>query len=400
MADDIKKIVIVGGGFGGVQCALRLARKKIPGVKIILISNKTYFEYTPSLYRVVTGRSPLGACLPLRDIFQNKEIEVLTDTIAKIDLKEKMIEGISGSNYSFDYLALAMGSETSYFNIPGLKELSFGFKSINESLRLKKRLHELFASAVPINIVVVGGGASGAELAGELAVYAKKLARHHGINPSLATIDLIEAGPRLLPAFPEDFADKVKDRLHYLGVNIFLNRLLVKEEIGGIYLKDMEIKTKTVIWTAGVKAHRLYSETPGFVLEKNGRVEVDEFLQARGWPNVFVIGDSADTLYSGTAQTAIRDGGYAAQAIISKMADKKLMLYRFKKPFYALPVGPGWAAVFLGKFKIYGKAGWLLRRLADLRYFISILPPKKALPVFLSSRTLCESCLICETEQD
>lgn len=399
MADNIKKIIIVGGGFGGVQCALDLAKKKIPNAKIILISNKNYFEYTASLYRVVTGRSPMGAGVPLRDIFQNKNVEVLTDTITKVDLKEKGLEGISGSNYSFDFLVLALGGQTAYFNIPGLKELSLGFKTINESLRLKKHLHGLFAESSLIHIVVVGGGASGTEIAGELAAYTKKLAKKHKISPSLITIDLIEAASRLVPSFPEDFSERVKKRLHNLGVNIFLNRALVKEEIGEISLKDMEMRTKTVIWTAGIRADHLYSEIQGFILDKNGRVEVDEFLQAKGFWNIFVIGDAAITPYCGMAQTAVREGSHAAEVITSKIAGRKLPLYQPKKPSYALPVGSGWAAVLLGRIKIYGRIGWWLRRLADFHYFLSILPLRKAFSVFLSGRNLCESCSICETEE-
>ena len=398
MADIVKKIVIVGGGFGGVKCALDLARKKIPNAKIILISNRTYFEYTPALYRVVTGKSPMGAGLPLRDIFKNKNVEVLIDTIVRVDLNGKTLEGISGSNYFFDFLVLALGSETTYFNIPGLKELSFGFKSINESLKLKKHLHNLFAAVLPIHIVIVGGGASGTELAGELAVYAKELAKNHNINSSLVNIDLIESASKLLPEFPEDFAEKVKDRLRSLGVNVLLNRTLLKEEIGGISLKDMEMETKTVIWTAGILANHLYSETEGFILDKNGRVAVDEFLQAKGWSDVFVIGDAADIPYSGMAQTAICGGRHAAEMIKNKIFGIKFFPYRSKKPSYAIPVGPRWAAVLIGNFKIYGKIGWLLRRLADFHYFLSIFSSKKAISVFLSGRTLCETCAICETE--
>ncbi|MEK7575749.1 MAG: FAD-dependent oxidoreductase [Patescibacteria group bacterium] len=406
--ENYKKIVIVGGGFGGIRAALNLTEKQLPNTKIILISDKSHFEYHPALYRVITGRSPLEVCIPLREIFIGKNVETLEDTIIKVNLKEKLLEGSSGSRYSFDFLILALGSETVYFNIPGIKEFSSGFKSISEALRLKKHLHELFNTdkkAVfeervrAAHIIVVGGGASGTEIAGELAIYTKKLARNHKFDSSFITIDLIEAAPRLLLALPEDIARKVENRLHCLGVNIFLNRTVVKEDIEEVYLKDMEMKTKTVIWTAGIKPHRLYSQIEGLTLNNKGRVMIDEFLQAQGWNNIFIIGDAAATLYTGMAQTATRDGQFVAEIIKRKLFGRQISLYQPKPPFYAIPVGPGWAAVMMGNLRFYGRIGWWFRRIADLRFFLSILPWQKAISAFRSGKTLCESCTICLPEE-
>lgn len=404
-----RKIIIAGGGFGGIRTALDLAEKNLPNTKIILVSDKPHFEYHAALYRVATGRSPLGACVPLRDIFRDKYVEVLKDTVVKVDIKEKTLEGNSGSLYSFDFLVLALGSETVYFNIPGLKELSFGFKSINEALILKRHLHKLFIACekataeekvCSTHIVVVGGGSSGTELAGELAVYTRKLARKHHLEPSLVTIDLIESVSRLLPALPKDVSERVKRRLHRLGVNVFLNRVVIREEIEEIYLKDMEMKTKTVIWTAGVKPNHLYTQIDGLTFDKKGRVVVDEFLQPKGFSNIFVIGDAAATPHTGLAQTAIRDGSFVANTIIKKIYDRPLESYIPKSPSYAIPVGPGWAAVLIGGCRFYGRLGWWLRRLADLKFFLSFLPFRKALSVYQSGKTLCESCAICYPEND
>lgn len=401
-----KKIIIVGGGFGGVRCALDLSRKKIAGVKITLISDKPYFEYTPALYRVVTGRSPLAACVPLGEIFKGKDVEVLQDSITQVDLRQKVLAGASGSRYSFDYLVLALGSETAYFDIPGLKELSFGLKSINEALRLRRHLHEMFEACgraedkeqkvCSLHFVIVGGGATGVELAGELAAYSRKLAQRHKIEPSLVTIDLIEAGPRLAAQLPQDVSEKVTERLRHLEVNIYLNRAVVKENLEQVYLKDMELKTKTVIWAAGVRPNVLYSRIEGLELDKRGRVVVDDYLRVKGFDKVFVIGDAAATQYSGLAQTALNDGRYVAEAIFrSFQGAKRLSPYRPRKPIYAVPVGPNWAAVLAGKIRFYGRLGWWMRRLADLRFFLSILPVFKAWAVFRGSKDLCEACGIC-----
>ena len=404
MTQKLKKIVIVGGGFGGIRCALDLLKKNIPQTKIILISDKTHFEYTPALYRVLTGKSPLEVCIPLRDIFDGKDIEVLQDTITQVNLQKKLLKGESGSSYVFDFLVLALGSETSYFNIPGLKELAFSFKSIADALRLKGHLHKIFKECetatleqkvCATHIVIVGGGATGTETVGELSLYAKKLAKKHKLPSGIVTIDLIEAAPRLLPLLPEDIGTKIQKRLNNFGVNIFLNRVVVKQEIEEVHLKDMEMKTKTMIWTAGVKTNSLFSKIGGLVFDKKGKVIVDEFLQTKGLDNVFVIGDAAATLYAGLAQTAVSEGVFVADVIFRKIAQKPLVPYRPKKPAYAIPIGPGWAAVLIGNLRIYGRIAWWLRRATDLRFFFSILPPKKAVLVFQSGKKITETCPIC-----
>lgn len=404
-----RKIIIVGGGFGGIRTALDLAGKKILNTKIILISDKPHFEYHAALYRVVTGRSPLEVCIPLREIFKGMGVEVLEDSISEVNLKENSLKGNSGSHYSFDFLILALGSETVYFNIPRLKEFSFGFKSITEALSLKQHLHRLFeactvsptdqeADICRMHFVIVGGGASGTELAGELVMYTKELSRKHKVDPSLITIDLIEAATRLLPTLPEDVSERAKNRLHKLGVNIFLNRAVTEQEVEEVHLKDMEIKTKTVIWTAGVKPNHLYMQIKGLDFDPKGRVEVDEFLQAKGWNNIFVVGDAAATLYTGMAQTAIHDGSFTAEIISRKIYGRPIEPYKSKAPFYAIPIGPNWAAVLIGSLRFYGRIGWWLRRLADFRFFLSVLSLRKALLVFQSGKTLCESCTICVPE--
>lgn len=399
-----RKIVIVGGGFGGIRAALDLASEKLHDTKIILISDKKHFEYSPALYRVVSGRSPLGVCMMLQEIFERKDVEVLTDTLTHVDLKEKTIEGSSGSSYSFDSLVLALGSETTYFDIPGLQELSFGFKSINDALRLKQHLHYLFEAykkagtqeaVKAAHIIVVGGGATGVELASELAHYTRALAKKHALAPSLITIDLIEAASRLAPHLPPDMSQVIHGRLHGLGINVFLNRTVIKKETEEVFLKDMEMKTKTVIWAAGVKPHHLYREIAGLTLDEKGRVLVDAHLRAQGLSNIFIVGDAASTLYAGMAQSAIHGGRFVARMIARIMRGEKLIPYIPQKPAHAIPLGPGWAAALVGPIRLYGKAGWLVRNAADFRFFLSVMPTSKALHMYQSGRTICESCGVC-----
>ncbi len=414
---DRKRILIIGGGFGGIATALALVRHGLlagrqvpPDIKITLVSDKPHFEYFPALYRVVTGKSPLEVCIPLTEIFSGSQVECIVDKITKVVPDEKVAHGASGSRYAFEYLVLALGSETSYFDIPGLQKFSFGFKSITEALRLKRHFHELFsaykavspesrADGLPLlHFVIVGAGASGVELAGELSLYAKRLAKEHGVPESAVEIDLIEAAPMILPAFSSSVALRVADRLRILGVNIFTNRSMVKEETEVIVMRGMEMKADTVIWTAGVKPNEIYKKIKEFSFDKKGKVMVDGYLRATGFPHVFVIGDGASTLYAGMAQTAIHDGTSVAENIKRLVAGEELHAYHPKKPFYSFPVGPGWAATTMGSFSFYGRIGWLMRRLADLRYFFSILPFTKAIAAFRSGDTLCETCPICFPE--
>lgn len=396
--------MIVGGGFAGIRCALDLKRQLGAKIRIILISDRPHFEYHAALYRVVTGRSPMEVCIPLEEIFANTRIQFIQDTVTGADTLTKTVQGSSGSVYRYDYLVLAPGSETTYFNTAGLKELSFGFKSIDEALKLKNHLHDIFSSCVrtsaedkecTAHIVVVGGGASGTELAGELAVYMKKLARQHKLDPTVVRVDLIHSGDRLVESLPEAVSHQIEQHLKQLGVHIMLNQRLMREEVEHAYLKDMELKTKTVVWTAGVAPHHLLKNIGGLTTDKKGRVLVDEHLQAHGVLNVFVLGDSAATPKTGMAQTAVHDGSFAAQVIADRIQRRPTPTYREPKIIYSIPAGPGWAATVSGSKNYFGTIGWWYRRYLDWKFFRSILPWRKAVDVFMDDRRLSESCPIC-----
>ncbi len=399
-----KRIIIVGGGFGGIKTALELSKKNIPETQITLISDKPHFEYHALLYRVLTGRSPLEVCIPLFEIYKNKPVDIVQDFIVDVDPKSKTIKGSSGSTYHFDILILALGSEPSYFNTPGLKEMSFSINTIESTLKLKRHLHELFLQCevdmdidknCNAHIVIVGGGPTGVESAGELAVYARALAKKHGIDQSYVTIDLIQSGSRLMPVLPPEASEEIRKRLYGLGVNIFLNRRVMKEELEQVHLKDMQMKTKTLIWCAGVSPNSLYKTVEGFSFDEKGRVMVDEHLQAKGFEDVFIVGDGASTKFAGMAQTALQDGAFVAEIITAKHQNMQMPIYHPQAPSYLIPVGEKWAVGDVnGKITI-GFAGWLMRKWFDLRFFMSILPLGKALQAFRSDSVLWETCPIC-----
>jgi len=419
----MKKIIIVGGGFGGIKTALDLEKQNLPDAEIVLIHNKFHFEYHGALYRTVTGRSPLEICIPLYEIFRGKNVEVVEDEIVNISVKKEIpfpedsahtympvytLTGLSNCTYDCDHLVLALGMQTNYFDIPGLKEYSFGFKTVDDALKLKRHLHEVFEQYAScdnkekqvsaVHIVVVGAGASGVEASGDLVLYARKLARNHGVDPSLVLVDLVEAEDRILPMMSEKFSQKVEKQLRRLGVNVYTNRVVVKEDVESLYMKDMQMKTRTVVWTAGVRAHKLYDKLEAHEYDKQGRVMVDEFFQPLGMGHVYVIGDGAATKESGMAQVALRNASYIAEIISQKLRGKKdgeLPKYSAQEIIYPIPVGPKWAGVVWGEKMFFGRVGWFLRRYFDFKIFRIFLPFGKAVRAFREGGVVCEMCPKC-----
>lgn len=393
-------IVILGGGFAGIRAALDLAKSKKRGqlpldTRIILISNKDYFEYYPAMYRVATGASPLVATVPLRDIIQGDAIEVIEDTITAIDISTKTVTGSSGSIYKADDLVLALGSQNNFFAIPGLEEVSYNFRSIHKAIELKNRIDDMFLhhqkaeideQLVALHFAIVGAGASGVELAGDLAAYARRVAKKHNLPASLVTIDLIEAAPRVLPQFSETVSRRVEARLRTLGIHILLNRSLIKGDTWSIFLKDMTMGAKTIVWTAGVKTHDLVQAFPNVTYSKKNRLVVNDYLELPQYPGVYALGDIADTRYAGLAQTALVDGAFVARNLVRKMRGQSLRVYKPQPVAHDIPVGPGWGVLVIGGIPLFGKVAWWMRQLIDIRFFSSILPIRKVIQIMRSCK--------------
>lgn len=403
------KIIIVGGGFAGVKCALSLSKKNLPkGTRIILVSDRLNFEYHGALYRIVTGHSPLEVCLPLREILNERKVEIVKDRIDKIDPKGQMLRGESDSIYHYDELVIALGAETVYFDVPGLKENAHGIKTIDDALRLKRHLHETFAQCSSrddtakicgSHFVVIGAGATGVEIAAELAVYTKRLAIKHNVDPTLVRIDLIESQSRILPTLHEKFAQHLAKKLEDLGVTIHTNARVTEGSVSSVHLKDMELKTKTIVWTAGVRAHALI-EDAGLAIDQRGRAVVCSHLRAKGFKNIYVAGDAASTRRSGMAQTALQDGMYIARTITRTLEGKAPKKHRLVQSIYAVPVGPGWAGASFYALRCYGKLGWWVRRLVDMVVFLSFLPFGKACDTFHAHKRVSENCPTCRSSDD
>lgn len=359
-------VVIAGGGFAGVKAALELAEE--PQFKVTLISNYPDMKVYGSLYHTATGGSNRVSMIPLSEIFKDKPVQIIIDTVQSIDRKKHQITTVSGKNFNYTGLILAIGVRTSYFGIKGLEEYSFGIKSLEEAYELKRHLHTqlLDKNSQNLHYIVVGGGPTGVEIAGVLPQYLSQIAKFHGLPKRSVHVDLIEGTSRLLPRMPKDVSWSVTRNLKKLGVRIYLKTFVQGQTANQLMINGKQIRSHTVIWTAGMSNNPFFSAN-NFQLTASGKVRVDQFLQAE--PGIYVLGDNADTAYAGMAQTALHDGLFVAEHLKRLANGQDPIPYRSKKPVYVMPAGPKWAAVVWGRFRVYGRLGWAIRRAADLRAF-------------------------------
>ncbi len=393
-APNRPKVVIVGSGFAGIEVAKTLLDRATP-VDITIVTKQPIFEYYPALYKLVTGALPIEVSVPIKKIFPKHDIAIVEATYTGVDQTRQVIsvDTASGekSEIAYDYLVLALGSETNFFNIKGLPELSHSFKSVKAALKLKAHFCELFAKAkdltkdqlvAMLHILIVGGGPSGVELAGDLRSYLTRVAKDFDIDPSLVTIDLIESNNRVLPTLPENVSQKAEARLRKMGVNIFVNRALASQEVEEVLLRDMSMHSSTVIWTAGTRINTAFTEIPGATFDERKRVVVTETLSLPTDNNIFIAGDGAATLYSGLAQTAIQHGEYIGRHIDRAIACKKSVAYTPSRPAFVIPIGIGWAIFNYKNFVMTGWIPWILRSMIDFSYFTHIVPLSYVFAVF------------------
>lgn len=405
MNEGKKRIVIVGGGFAAIACVQKLTKEGLDATHhIILISDKAHFEYHAALYRLVAGGSAKETCIPLTSLIKSKQVQLIRDEIVTINVNDDYCAGKQGARYTYDYLVIAVGSKTSYHHVPGLEKNAFSFKSFDEANELKRHLHHTFeeashfktdeAQATAARITVVGGGASGVELAAELANYTKTLAKNHEVKTKNVHIDLIQSRDRLLPELPLTFSKKIATRLKKLGVNVMLNHRVVKEDFNTVFLNDDHIQSKTLVWTAGVSLRDVIT-TIDLPKSENGMITINEYLQVPSKPTIFVTGDNTKTPFAGMAQTAIAHGQNVATNIALLEVGKPLQKNYDLPPIYAVPLGKKWAAVKYKQTYLYGYSGWIVRRLLDLKVFIALLPFWDALRCYMSGFSHLENCSDC-----
>jgi NADH dehydrogenase len=386
------KVLILGAGFGGIKTALELSRS--PNLEITILSDRDSFRYYPTLYTAAVGKSSTGSTIPLSEIFEDKNVRINKTQAKTVNREKQTVKDTAGKIYKYDILVIALGVVTNFFGIKGLEEYSYGIKSLEEAQELRNHLHkQLIDDKKPdLNYVVIGGGPTGVELAGALPAYIHHIMKKHGLRERKVHIDLVEAAPRLLPRLPKPTSHAVQKNLRKLGVKLYLNEAVKAETADSLMLNDHPLESHTVVWTAGVTNHPFLKEND-FELNEHGKAAVNEYLRAES--NIYVIGDNADTPYSGMAQTALYDGIFVAENIKRSLEGKKLHTYVPSKPIYVITAGPRWAAVLWGNLHLYGWAGWVLRETADLKGFSDYEPWWKASKHFLAINDTEESCALC-----
>ncbi len=329
-----RKIVIVGAGYAGIETALYLQRKKKKkeDLSITIIDKNSYHTLLTELHETAGNRiDSHGVIVPLRDIFQYTDVNIVKDEIVKFDMESKVVSS-NNNKYEYDYLVLAFGSEPNYYGIPGMKEYSYPLWSFKDSLRIKEHILDCFELASQeidettkkaiLTFVVGGGGFTGVEMMGELGRWVKKLCIDYGISRNQVSLYLIEALPKILTILNENNVKKSMDYLtSSLGVNVLLESAITKLDSEKVELKDgRSINTRTLIWTAGIKASSLTDEID---TEKNrtSRLVVDEFTKTT-FKNVYAIGDVSaftydDKILPPLVESAVQTGKNAAVNILA-----------------------------------------------------------------------------------
>ncbi|MEO8105180.1 MAG: FAD-dependent oxidoreductase [Candidatus Saccharibacteria bacterium] len=386
------RVLIVGAGFGGTKAALELSGDE--RFAVTLLSEDLNLRYYPSLYHTATGGKRANSSIPLIDIFAGKEVILVKGTVTTIDRKTKTVTTTDGTTHPYDTLILGLGVVINYFGIPGLSEYAYSIKSQAEADRFKAHLHsQMIDDRRPdLNYVIVGAGPTGIELAGVLPLYLRRIMKLHGIKHRAIHVDLVEAAPHLLPRLPADASRMVQRQLKRLGVKLFVGSAVQGESADELTVNGKAIRSHTVVWTAGVTNHPFFSNN-NFTIMGRGKVGVDTYLQAED--NIFVIGDNANTPYSGMAQTALRDGALVAHNLIRQANGKNMKSYVAKQPITVIPAGANWAAVCYGGLRIYGWLGWVLHEAADLIGFHDYEPWQRAMRQYMTEYGTQDNCSIC-----
>jgi NADH dehydrogenase len=347
------RVIILGGGFGGLNAAQKLKRAS---VEVTLIDRRNFHLFQPLLYQVATGSlSPGEIAAPLRGILsRQKNTQVLLGEAADIDPDAKCVILRDGASFPYDSLIVSTGSQTSYYGNDGWREWAPSLKSVEEATAIRHKILYAFECAERsmneedarswLTFVIVGAGATGLELAGALAEIANETLKNdfRHINPREARIILMEGGQRVLGAFPEDLSVKAERLVSRLGVEVKRGVLVSCIDADGVTYKfgdeAKRLPARTVLWAGGVTTNefgRKLAERTKADTDRSGRIKVNPDLTVPGYPDIFIAGDLALSLgkdgkpLPGVAQVAIQGGGYAAKTIRTRLKGKKDI-----KPFH------------------------------------------------------------------
>ncbi|MEM9491345.1 MAG: NAD(P)/FAD-dependent oxidoreductase [Myxococcota bacterium] len=374
MYDPRPHVVILGGGFGGLAAARKLARAS---VRITLIDRRNHHLFQPLLYQVATAAlNPSDIAYPIRSILRRqKNARVLLAEARHIDVKEKRITLDSG-HLDYDYLIVATGATHSYFGNDSWAKHAPGLKSLEDALDIRRRVYVAYEAAERerdpdaqrewMTFAVVGAGPTGVELAGALTEIGKHtLSRDFRvIDPTSIRVVLIEGCDRVLPSYHESLSAKARTQLEQLGVEVVLGKYVTAIDDRGLTIGDTRIPARTVLWAAGVQVSPLVKSL-GAPLDRAGRVEVERDLSIPGHPSVFVIGDAAHfeqdgETVPGVAQVALQGGKHVAACIVNTMRGRPRTDFRYNDKGSLATVGRAAAVAEVGQLRLAGLSAWLL----------------------------------------
>ena len=387
---DKKRVVIVGGGFGGLRLANKLRNSDF---QVVLVDRNNYHQFPPLIYQIASaGIEPSSISFPFRKIFQRrKNFFYRMAEVRSIFPKHKIIQTSIGKVH-YDYLVLAAGSTTNFFGNQHVEEEAMPMKNVSEAMGLRNALLDNFERALTcageqerrelLNVVIVGGGASGVEIAGALSEMKNfVLPKDYPDLPSnLMHIYLIEAGDRLLASMSRESSAKVERYLRSMGVDVQLGKMVTDYKDHRVVMKDgSSIPTRTFIWVSGVAAQPV-GNLPETLLGRGRRIKVDAYNRVEGLDGVFCIGDqcimTADEAYPGghpqLAQVAIQQGTLLARNLVRLEAGEELVPFRYKNLGTMATVGRNRAVAEFKKVKFGGFFAWFLWLAVHLRSILGV----------------------------
>jgi len=371
-----KRVVIVGGGFAGLNAAKGLGR--VEGVEVTLIDKHNHHLFQPLLYQVaMAGLSPADIAAPIRSMLaSDPNIRVLLGTVQSLDLNRKTVIADIGE-FPWDYLVLGLGATHSYFGHDEWEEYAPGLKTLEQATEIRRRVLTAFENAErttdpaerskQLTFVIVGGGPTGVELAGAIGEMSRyTLAKDfRSIDAASARVILIEAGPRILAQFSEATATRALSDLAHLGVQVWTSHSVTSIDADGVQIGEQRLPAATVLWAAGVKASTIGKQS-GFETDPQGRVIVAPDLSVPGHSEIFVAGDLARFTHQtgkplpGTAPVAMQQGNYIARTIVAELRGEPRRPFHFLDKGQMATIGRSKAIVEIGSFKFSGFFAWIV----------------------------------------
>lgn len=370
-----KKVIVIGAGFGGLQVVHSLANRK--DFEVIVIDKTNHHLFQPLLYQVATAvLSPADIAIPTRSITTNyKNVKLYMARVEKIDFASNEVY-FGTQKETYDYLVVATGAQTSYFGNDEWKKYTFGLKNLKDALAIRRQIllsfEEAELSGDPnkieqlLNYVIIGGGPTGVELAGSIAELSHNIIRKDFriIDSAKTKVTLIEAGPRLLSNFHEDLSEFTKKKLEERGVEVLLNSPVKAIGAEGIDLSNRKIKSKTVIWAAGVEAAGITRAFP-FPKDRSGRLIVDGYCRISEKTNVYVIGDAASFSHNmkrplpGVSPVAMQQGRFVASFFKNGLDESKVHPFTYFDKGNMATIGRTDAVAEFSIFRLKGFFGWM-----------------------------------------